>query len=107
MKSARVRFRIAEEDKSKVVINFRVTEAQRARLLAEAGDRMTVTALIHARVFAGGVADNSTMRKISALHALGRRIQALTSQPAADRDEIATVLADTRAAIRTLAGLVP
>jgi len=83
-------------------IVFRVTEEEKGFLLREAGE-LGVSAYIRARLFAGGVRNRDGLRKIAALHVLGRQVQRLAEKPGVDDFVIASTLGDVCAAIRGLA----
>lgn len=87
-------------------IIFRVTDDEDARLRAEAGE-LGVSGYIRSRVFGGGARRRDGLRKIEALHVIGRRVQHLADNPAADPEVIATTLGDVCAAIIRLADEVP
>ena len=92
-------------EKGKRII-FRLTDDEDVRLRAEAGE-LSVSGYIRSRVFGGGARNRDALRKIAALHIIGRQVQRLAGNPAADPEVIATTLGDVCAAIIRLAEEVP
>ena len=84
----------------------RLTDDEDARLRAEAGE-LGVSGYNRSRVFGGGARNRDALRKIAALHVIGRQVQRLAGNPAADPEVIATTLGDVCAAIIRLAEEVP
>ena len=85
---------------------FRMTDAEDAQLRLDAGE-LGISSHIRSRVFGGGARNLDALRKVAALHVIGRRVQRLAEHPAADAEVIATTLGDVCAAIIRLADEVP
>lgn len=62
-------------EKGKRII-FRLTDDEDVRLRAEAGE-LSVSGYIRSRVFGGGARNRDALRKIAALHIIGRQVQRL------------------------------
>lgn len=97
--------RASRPKKGKSII-FRVTDEEDARLRLEAGE-LGLSGHIRSRVFGGGARNRDALRKIAALHVIGRRVQRLADHPKADAEMIAMTLGDVCAAIIRLAEEVP
>ncbi len=81
---------------------FRVTAEEKRFLLREAGE-LGISSYVRARLFGGGVRNRDGLRRIAALHVLGRQVQRLADKPEVDEFVIANTLGDVCAAIRGLA----
>jgi hypothetical protein len=83
-------------------IGFRVTEDEWSGLVLEAGD-FGISAHVRARLFSGGVRNRDGLRRIAALHLIGRRLQRLTEYADIDAYAVAAALTDVRTAIARFA----
>lgn len=87
-------------------IGARVTEEEWSSLVLEAGD-IGISTHVRARLFSGGVRNRDGLRRIAALHLIGRRLQRLTEHSDIDACAVAAALTDVRTAIAHLAQDIP
>lgn len=99
------RRRVSDEAGKKIV--FRVTSEEFERLQKEAEGHSTVSALVRAKVFAGGVRNRDVLRQVAALHVLGMQVKALAGQPNVPVLEAQATLMKVQQAIEKLARRVP
>jgi hypothetical protein len=99
--------RAAGSSKARNRINLRVSEAEYEQLVREAAGKTTISALVHRRVFGGGMRNHDVLRQVAALHHLGMEVKALAQNPAVRTLEVQATLAKVRLAIQDLAKRLP
>lgn len=97
--------RARRADSGKKIV-FRVSNEEWDALHLEAGD-IGISTLVRARVFGGGIRSRDGLRRIAALHLIGRRLQMLTEHPGMDVGQTAATLTEVRTAIARLSKDIP
>ncbi|KQN01162.1 hypothetical protein ASE82_16955 [Sphingomonas sp. Leaf230] len=97
--------RARRADSGKKIV-FRVSNEEWDTLHLEAGD-IGISTLVRARVFGGGIRSRDGLRRIAALHLIGRRLQMLTEHPGMDVGQTAAALTEVRTAIARLSKDIP
>ena len=88
-------------------INLRLTVEQYEQLADEAAGKGTITDIVLARLFAGGMRSHDGLRQVAALHNVGRALQRLADRPEIRREDAVVLLATTRRLIDKLAKTLP
>lgn len=86
--------------------NVRASEEELERLRQEAGD-VGLSAYVRARLFGGRLPNRDVLRMIALLHLIGRQIERLADNPAADPVAISAALGTVRSTIGRLSKRIP